>query len=429
MAAPALLIVGVGEYVTGYTNDGAADSDKSTGVVALVALHLHARRKLSRVALCGTNGEKLPAVRAHMAAALASYADIDPSRITTFPPDGVIKRHAYLDAVATFAPGDCAIIFTPDDTHYEIACACLARGMHVMITKPPVQRLSEHVALASAANDAKRLCVVEVHKRFDPIYVDARDRAASLGDFSFFTSYMSQPKHQLDTFKSWAGRSSDISYYLNSHHVDFHEWCMQGRARPESVTALHSSGVASRRLGVRTEDTVTLAVQWRNRGPDGTFCGGSLGHATYTASWIAPKADVHSQQRWYYMGQAGEMSVDQAHRGYSSATDTGGFSSLNPLFWKPARDATTGEFAGQRCYGYISFEAFIDAATVCNSGQKEPRDFDSSLPTLNSMTGTTAILHAGRLSLDHRGATIRLAYADDDSCEVTNIILPTDELD
>jgi hypothetical protein len=31
---------------------------------------------------------------------------------------------------------------------------------------------------------------------------------------------MSQPKFQLETFKSWAGIDSDISYYLNSHHID-----------------------------------------------------------------------------------------------------------------------------------------------------------------------------------------------------------------
>lgn len=34
------------------------------------------------------------------------------------------------------------------------------------------------------------------------------------------TSDMSQPKFQLETFKSWAGIDSDISYYLNSHHID-----------------------------------------------------------------------------------------------------------------------------------------------------------------------------------------------------------------
>lgn len=39
------------------------------------------------------------------------------------------------------------------------------------------------------------------------------------------------------------------------------------------------------------------------------FEGGSVGHATYTSSWIAPRSDVHSQQRWFYMGQAGERRL------------------------------------------------------------------------------------------------------------------------
>ena len=59
------------------------------------------------------------------------------------------------------------------------------------------------------------------HKRYDPAYNDAKMRSAAIGDFSFFTSYMSQPKSQLETFRAWAGIDSDISYYLNSHHVSF----------------------------------------------------------------------------------------------------------------------------------------------------------------------------------------------------------------
>jgi hypothetical protein len=196
---------------------------------------------------------------------------------------------------------------------------------------------------------------------------------------------------------------------------------MGSSARPETVTALFSDGVANRLLKSRpdhvdTHDTITLAVQWRNRdgaaakkrlvpakikvvpaknnllpagatqaagagssgegigeqdssapkrqraasppahrptgslyssvggavhtskdasahsSPDGSlhssevelapssdgrplhssdavpvpsFAGGSVGHAVYTASWIAPRSDVHSQQRWFYVGQAG----------------------------------------------------------------------------------------------------------------------------
>ncbi len=438
---PNVLMLGTGEYTTGYTSEGASTSDKSTGVVALVMLDLKRRGKVGRLGMCGTDGRKLPKIREHMQAQLGDvYAGCDPSCIETWPKDGVVDREAYKQAVQSFGDGDVAIIFTPDDTHAPIAKACLERGIHVLITKPPVKTLAEHAELAACAASAGRLAAVEVHKRFDPIYTDARDRIASLGPFSFFSSYMSQPKVQLQTFRSWAGRSSDISYYLNSHHVDYLEWCLRGQARPEVVTAFGSYGVANERLGVTTEDTATLAVTWRNRERSGASGApgsdvaeppskkakagapggaparytGSRGHATFTASWVAPRADVHSQQRFFYMGQAGELNVDQAHRGYSMATDENGYSSVNPLFWKPARSALTNEFAGQRCYGYLSFEAFVDAAAACNAGG-EPKDFDGVLPTLAATVGATAILEAGRRSLDAGGRPFELLYADEAS--------------
>lgn len=54
-----------------------------------------------------------------------------------------------------------------------------------------------------------------------PLAARARNE---LGQPSYFYSYMSQPKGQLKTFAKWAGVDSDISYYLNSHHIDIFEW-------------------------------------------------------------------------------------------------------------------------------------------------------------------------------------------------------------
>lgn len=68
------------------------------------------------------------------------------------------------------------------------------RGMHAIVTKPVVKTLKEHRLLHEAARDAGVLVMVEVHKRFDPIYVDARDRIRDLGGMSYMYSYMSQPK-------------------------------------------------------------------------------------------------------------------------------------------------------------------------------------------------------------------------------------------
>lgn len=92
----------------------------------------------------------------------------------------------------------------------------------------------------------------------------------------------------------------------NSHHIDLSEWALHGIARPERVTAIASTGVCKAVLGVDAEDTITLTVQWRNLGS------GALGTAIYTSSWAAAKSDVHSQQRFHYMGHKGEVTLGAA---------------------------------------------------------------------------------------------------------------------
>lgn len=55
-------------------------------------------------------------------------------------------------AIASMKPGDVAIIFTPDDTHYDLSAACIAAGLHVLVAKPIVKTLQEHKGLVELAN-------------------------------------------------------------------------------------------------------------------------------------------------------------------------------------------------------------------------------------------------------------------------------------
>ena len=111
-----------------------------------------------------------------------------------------------------------------------------------------------------------------------------------------------------NSLSTQAGLGSDISYYLNSHHIDLHVWAMEGVARCVSVVARASSGVvAEEMLGRPCEDTITLMAEWEN------LQDGSLGHAVYTASWTAAKADVHSQQRFFCLMSGGEVTADQVN--------------------------------------------------------------------------------------------------------------------
>lgn len=137
---------------------------------------------------------------------------------------------------------------------------------------------------------------------------------------------MSQPKSQLETFKAWAGKESDISYYLNSHHIDVNESMVPGY-KPVRVTGSASKGIATD-LGCvsETEDTITLLVDWEKK--DGS---GRRATGVYTASWTAPqKAGVHSNQYFHYMASKGEVRVNQAKRGYDVTEDESGLTWYNP---------------------------------------------------------------------------------------------------
>ncbi len=385
-----VLVVGIGEYVTGLANEQAAKSDKSLGVVALSLFDMRQRGVVNNISLAGRDARRFEVIRTHFDTNMkALYPALDIS-FEAFPKSGFNEK-AYQKALSGMPKGSAVMIFTPDDTHFKIAKDALEAGMHVLVAKPLVKTLAEHKVLAEIAEEKELFLMLEVHKRFDPIYADAVDQIRTFGEFSYFNAYMSQPKSQLETFKAWAGISSDISYYLNAHHIDLLVWALEGIARPISVYAAASTGVGEKVLGREVEDTVTLTVKWQNSKS------GSTGVSIHTASWIAPPSDVHSQQRFFYMGHNGEINIDQAHRGYTLSTDANGFKSANPLFMKYT--PREGKFAGQNGYGYKSLEHFVINAAKLTNKKINLETLNKTLPTIANTKLTTAILEAGYHSL------------------------------
>ncbi|KAI2608272.1 NAD(P)-binding protein [Hypoxylon fragiforme] len=402
MASPPplnVLMVGTGEYTTGFVGGGASGSDKKVGVVGLSLFDLRRRGKVAKLSMVGTNGTKFPAIRQHLETNISkAYNGMDCS-FDSYPVNDAKDPDAYKAAIDALKPGDAITIFTPDTTHYPIALYAIERGIHTMITKPAVKTLEHHQALIEAAKKHNVYVYIEHHKRFDPAYADARFKAQKLGDFNYFYSYMSQPKSQLETFKAWAGVDSDISYYLNSHHVDICDSMVsQLGFIPVKVSASAAKGIATD-LGCHeaTEDTITVMVTWQKQGDPSKVATG-----VYTASWTAPqKAGVHSNQYFHYMAAGGEVRINQAKRGYDVADDTAGqLVWYNPFYMKYAPDEE-GNFGGQNGYGYISFEKFVDGCRAVNAGTLKPADLDArALPTLSNTIATTAILEAGRRSID-----------------------------
>eukprot|EP01103_Thecamoeba_quadrilineata_P015031 TRINITY_DN4624_c0_g1_i2.p1 TRINITY_DN4624_c0_g1~~TRINITY_DN4624_c0_g1_i2.p1 ORF type:complete len:370 (-),score=71.12 TRINITY_DN4624_c0_g1_i2:51-1160(-) len=353
-------------------------------------------------------GTRYPGIRNHFKELIEKkYAGLD-TTFQGYPNDDVKEDfNSYIKAFDDMKPGDVITIFTPDNTHFPIAKEAVKRGIHVLLAKPPVQTLADHIELVKLAAEKNVLVAVELHKRWDPCYHDARERIKHLGDLNYYYSYMSQPKFQLDTFRSWAGKSSDISYYLNSHHVDILCWVVGNKSQPISVTARGSYGVAENYLkngAEKIEDTITLLVDWKNQD-------GKSAHSVHTSSWIIPKTDVHSQQFFHYLGSKGEVRIDQAHRGYSTASDDSQLISVNPLYMNYAPDSR-GRFAGQQGYGYRSVESFVAAAIEINEGRATVKDYEDGLALISQTLTLTAILEAGRRSLDSN-RTQQIVYNKD----------------
>lgn len=406
-----VLMVGTGEYTTGFVGTGASGSDKKVGVVGLTLFDLRRRGKVGKLSMVGTNGTKYPAIRQHLETNITKvYNGLDVS-FDSYPADDAKDAESYKAAIDALKPGDAITIFTPDTTHYPIALYAIERKIHVLITKPAVKTLEHHQTLLEAAKKHGVYVYIEHHKRYDPAYADARYKAQKLGDFNYFYSYMSQPKFQLETFKAWAGIDSDISYYLNSHHVDICDSMVQQFGwLPVKVAGSATKGIAVA-LGCdeATEDTITLLVTWKKKSDPSKVATG-----VYTASWTAPqKAGVHSNQYFHYLAEGGEIRINQAKRGYDVADDSAGqLQWFNPFYMKYAPDEE-GNFNGQSGYGYISFEKFVDGCNAVNSGALKPEDLDSRpLPTLKNTIATTAILEAGRRSIDE-GREVQIQVTDD----------------
>lgn len=88
-----VLMIGTGEYTTGFVNGASSTSDKKVGVVALTMFDLRRLGKVGEISMVGTNGSKLPAIREHLDKNIGQVYNMDTS-LTTYPGDNVTDRES-----------------------------------------------------------------------------------------------------------------------------------------------------------------------------------------------------------------------------------------------------------------------------------------------------------------------------------------------
>ena len=125
---------------------------------------------------------------------------------------------------------DVVSIATPTETHCEIACAFLEKGVHVLVEKPIAIRLDEADKMIAAASKSGAKLMVGQLERFNPAMVALRPHVTKPLYFEI---------HRVSPFPN---RSLDVDVVLDVmiHDLDAVQWLV---GEDISVSAIHAVGI------------------------------------------------------------------------------------------------------------------------------------------------------------------------------------------
>lgn len=123
---------------------------------------------------------------------------------------------------------DLVSIATPTETHCEIACAFLARGVHVLVEKPIALTLVEADRMIAAAHASGAKLMVGQLERFNPAMVALRPRVTEPLYFEI---------HRVSPFPN---RSLDVDVVLDVmiHDLDAIQWLVGEDVRVSEIRAV-----------------------------------------------------------------------------------------------------------------------------------------------------------------------------------------------
>lgn len=219
----------------------------------------------------------------------------------------------------------CAIIVTPDHTHYKITKHCLNSGLHCLVVKPFTTKVSDAKNLENIAHKKKLLGFVEFHKRLDKSNRFARTQILKkrLGDINYITVDYSQrkeiPKY---SFKDWSHKTN-IFNYLGVHYVDI-VFFMTG-AIPKRVMAIGQKNYLKKH-NINTYDSIQCLVEWESKNRNRFVL-------TMNVNWIDPSfSSAMSDQKVKIIGTNGRLDLNQKNRGIVITSDKKHYSHINPDF-------------------------------------------------------------------------------------------------
>jgi len=145
----------------------------------------------------------------------------------------IAKQHnttAFTDWRELLDKVDAVSVATTTETHCEITCAFLERGVHVLVEKPIAMTLEEADRMIAAANRSGAKLMVGQLERFNPAMVALRPHVTTPMYFEI---------HRVSPFPN---RSLDVDVVLDVmiHDLDAVQWMV---GQDVAVSAIHAVGI------------------------------------------------------------------------------------------------------------------------------------------------------------------------------------------
>jgi len=185
--------------------------------------HMQREGRIGEIAVCAQHGRTV--------AALLSAPDLAhafPRQSFRGLPEGGDPHQAhpelFREAIAHLPPRNLVVVAVPDQLHYDVVMAALARDQHVCAVKPLVLKHAQAVEIAGEAYRRGLAVGVEYHKRFDGRSLMARRayREGRFGEFRLGTACLLEKWcYRSSNFQNWmTTENSDAFTYIGCHYVD-----------------------------------------------------------------------------------------------------------------------------------------------------------------------------------------------------------------
>lgn len=142
----------------------------------------------------------------------------------------VYRCEAFTDWHELLERVDLVSIATPTETHCEIACAFLEKGIHTLVEKPIAMTLDEADRMIAAAKRSGAKLMVGQLERFNPAMVALRP-------------HVTQPLYfEIHRVSPFPNRSLDVDVVLDVmiHDLDAVQWLV---GKDVGVSAIHAVGI------------------------------------------------------------------------------------------------------------------------------------------------------------------------------------------